>query len=307
MSRSPEPSKKPSKNPAASATARPGDRAAEQGLRVVGGKHLGFVEQARRRTGEERRDLSVLDEGKQRVAPGRSFLATDVGECQRAIGAQDDAPQCPSSGLVESARSVGQGERALHEDAREQGGELVGISLACVAVPQRVGERRQRGEQLGAIAGLRRALLDHRDAGFDGVRQARREGGENEVGEGFQVARLIEFGADATGCCLGDGRTMDEVLHQPDRELRLPAQHPALAEGSAAAAGVGELAPGHAQQIEPMQQGRAVGAALAAQIHRKLAVERFRLEAHALLLALEVFQEWRQRHVVGDAADVATD
>jgi hypothetical protein len=56
-----------------------------------------------------------------------------------------------------------------------------------------------------------------------------------------------------------------------------------------------------------LQQGRALGAAFAAQVDGQLALERLGLEAHALLLAPQILEQRRQRHVVGDAADLAAD
>ena len=63
-------------------------RSAEQRRSIVRRKCLGFVEQARRRAREQGRDLGILDERMQRLAPSRSLLAADIGERHRVVGVQ---------------------------------------------------------------------------------------------------------------------------------------------------------------------------------------------------------------------------
>ena len=123
-------------------------------------------------------------------------------------------PQRRGGRGVETARRVGQHERALHEDARQQGRELIGIGAARLPVADRVGERGERREQLAAVARLRGPLLDHGDAALDGVRKAGGERRENEIGERLQLVRLLELEAQAARRRLRDGRAVDEVLDE---------------------------------------------------------------------------------------------
>ena len=81
----------------------------------------------------------------------------------------------------------------------------------------------------------------------------------------------------SAGGGLQDGCAMDQVFHQLNREFRLPAQHPALAERTAAAPALGQPAPGYGENGQPVQQRGTLQPALAAQINRQFAVQRFRL------------------------------
>ena len=64
---------------------------------------------------------------------------------------------------------------------------------------------------------------------------------------------------------------------------------------------------GDAEEDEAMEKRRALGAALAAQVERKLAIERLGLEPQALLLARQILEQGRERHVRRDAADLGPE
>jgi hypothetical protein len=105
-------------------------RAAEQDSGLIGRQLFSRMKQSRCRSGHERRSLRVVEDGAQRVAPGRALVVGQIEQRHGVVRGGDGGPHLRRGGRLEVAHRVGEREGSLDQDALRERRERVSVTTS---------------------------------------------------------------------------------------------------------------------------------------------------------------------------------
>ncbi len=234
--------------------------------------------------------------------PGRQLVQHGVPAVPEPFGAGRAGVQQPDRavhGLHLAAQRLGPvrveagagGREADADPLGESGGDLGERSRvrgAHVPVPQGAGQGGQRVREVADVRVDRGPVGEGPHHRGQGVGQA---GQETALGEGGDAGERRRLPGQGLGLRRGGGEDRGAPharLRDPDGQLRLPAQPPALPEGAGAAAPLDRLPPAHVEEAQPVQEAAAGGVGVLAQVEAEPAFRRLGLESQGPLGAGQV-------------------